>query len=110
MKTVLATLLLLTQLQPLLGTAACLGLADRRSQEECQMPEHGAMPQGSSAQAPSPVPNCALSQACAPSPLAVVILPEKLENISALHSESPTLTVATLSSVSSAPPFHPPRS
>jgi len=109
MKATFAALLLLLQLQPLLGTAACLGLSDRAREAECQMPEHGAMPQSTLAQTESPAPNCALASVCAPSPLAIVSLPENLESVIALHSESPIMPAATLFGISSAPPFHPPR-
>jgi hypothetical protein len=109
MKAILAALVLLLQLQPLLGTVACLGLSDRASQAECQMPEHGATPYSTVAQTEAPVPNCALASVCAPSPLAVVSLPENLESVIALHSEPPRMVATTPLGISSAPPFHPPR-
>lgn len=76
---------------------------------ECQMPEDGAMPSSTIAQCESPAPNCALGSVCAPSPLAVVSPPERLESVIALRSESPILAAAALFGISSAPPFHPPR-
>jgi hypothetical protein len=106
MKSILAAFVLLLQLYPLLGTAACLG---RASQRECPMPEHGAVPHGTVAQTEPATPNCALAFVCAPSPLAIVSLPENLESIIALHSESPIMATAALFGISSAPPFHPPR-
>ena len=109
MKSILAALVLLLQLQPLLGTAACLRLSDQAGKPECQMPDHSAMPYSSVAQTQSPAPNCALASVCAPSPLAILSLPENLESVIALHSESPIVATAALFGISSAPPFHPPR-
>ena len=109
MKATLAALLLLLQLQPLLGTAACLGLSDRASKAECEMSEHGAMPDSSVAQTESPAPNCALASVCAPSPLTIVSLPESLESVVAFYSQSPIMAAPALFGISSAPPFHPPR-
>jgi hypothetical protein len=115
MKSILAALVLLLQLQPILGTAVCLGLSDR-AEAECQIPEHGAMPehgaampQSTVAQPELPAPNCALASACAPSPLTIVSLPENLESIVALYSKPLVMAATTLFGVSSAPPFHPPR-
>ncbi len=109
MKPLLAAALLLFQLQPLVGTVACLGLSDRAGQPECEMPDHGAMPHTTVAQTESPGPNCTLASVCAPSPLAIVSLPENLESVVALHSEPPRMAATTLLGISSAPPFHPPR-
>jgi hypothetical protein len=109
MKPLLAAVLLLFQLQPVAGTVACLGLSDRVSQPECEMPEHGAVPQSTVAQTEYPAPNCALATVCAPSPLTIVSLPENLESLVALHSEPPRMAAATLLGITSAPPFHPPR-
>jgi hypothetical protein len=109
MKVVLATLLLVFQLQPVLGTAVCMGFSTPATPRECEMPEHGAMPHSTVGQAESPAPNCALASVCAPSPLAVVSLPENLQSVVALHSDPPILAAATLFGISSAPPFHPPR-
>jgi hypothetical protein len=109
MKSILAALVLLLQLQPLFGTVACLALSDRASQAECQMPEHGAKPPSTVAQTESPAPNCALASVCAPSPLTIVSLSENLESIVALYSKPPVMAATTLFGISSAPPFHPPR-
>jgi hypothetical protein len=109
MKAVLAALLLLFQLQPVFGTAICLGFSEPASAPECAMPEHGAMPDSSVAQTESPAPNCALASVCAPSPLTIVSLPENLESTVALYSKPPVMAATTLFGLSSAPPFHPPR-
>jgi hypothetical protein len=109
MKSIFAALLLLLQLQPLLGTAACLGFLDPTSSEECVMPEHGAPPASSVGETEWPAPNCALASVCAPRPLTVVSLPENPEPLSAPHSESLLETPSTLYGIPSIPPFHPPR-
>ena len=109
MKSIVAALLLLLQLQPLFGTLACMGLSDRARQAECQMPEHGPMPASTLAQTESPAPNCALASVCAPSPLTIVSLPENFESTVALYSEPPVMAATALFGISSAPPFHPPR-
>jgi hypothetical protein len=109
MKAVLAALLLLFQLQPVFGTAICLGFSQPASAPECEMPEHGAMPRSTVAQTESPAPNCALASVCAPSPLAIVGLPDNLESAVAFYSESPVMAAPALFGISSAPPFHPPR-
>jgi hypothetical protein len=44
MKAAFAALLLLFQLQPVLGSVACLGLPARATQQDCKMPDHGQPP------------------------------------------------------------------
>jgi hypothetical protein len=73
------------------------------------MPEHGALPYGTVNQSGSPAPSCALASVCAPTPLAIVSLAENLESIIPLHAAATIMAAATLSGISSAPPFHPPR-
>ena len=109
MKAVLAALLLLVQLQPLAGTALCLGLSDRASQEECEMPEHGAVPHSTLVQTESASPNCAISSVCSPSPLTVPSLTDDVVAAIALPPQVVITHTATLASIFSAPPFHPPR-
>jgi hypothetical protein len=109
MKAVLAALLLLVQLQPLAGTALCLAFADRASQKECEMPEHGAVPHSTLAQADSSSSSCALASVCTPSPLAVPSLIEEVVTTTALPPEVAITHPAILANVFSAPPFHPPK-
>lgn len=109
MKAILAALLLLFQLQPVLGTVACLGLPRPGPQQECQMPEHGAVPHSTLAQPNSSTPNCALASVCAPTPLAIASLADRLESTLELYTESGSLSAPTLFGISSAPPFDPPR-
>jgi hypothetical protein len=108
-KHVLAALLLMVQLQPLFGSAACLGLTGRASQSECPMPEHGAMPLSTVGQTEAPAPTCELASVCAPSSLAILSLPGSLESLVAVQSAQPTTASPSFFGVSSAPPFHPPR-
>jgi hypothetical protein len=109
MKAFLAVLLLLVQLQPLAGTALCLSFSDGASQKECEMPEHETVPRSALAQSETAAPNCALASVCSPSPLAVPSLTEGVVIITALPPEVAITHPATLASVFSAPPFHPPR-
>jgi len=109
MKAVLAAFLLLVQLQPLAGTALCLGFSDRASQTECEMPEHGAVPDSALAQSESALPTCALASVCSPSPLAVPSLTEDAVTTTALLPEVAITRTTALVSIFSAPPFHPPK-
>jgi hypothetical protein len=109
MKSVLAALVLLLQLHPLFGTVACLGLSKQGPQQECQMPEHGAVPHSTVAQPNSSASNCALASVCAPTPLAIKGLADGVQSIIALSTESRSMAAPALLGISSAPPFHPPR-
>jgi hypothetical protein len=109
MKSLVATLLLLFQLQPLLGSAACLISSERPSKLECEMPEQHATPAGSVLQSGSPSQGCALAFACATSALTVPTFSEGQESSIPLDSVLPSSIALTLTSVVSAPPFHPPR-
>jgi len=109
MKAAFAALLLLFQLQPLLGTVACLDLSNRAAQEECRMLEQGTVPEGSvSAPGPS-TQTCALQTVCALSPLSIPTLASGLVTVIASY-DGAVLTAATpLLGIPPAPPFHPPR-
>ncbi len=108
MKILAASLLLLFQLQPVLGSAVCLLSSDRPSNEECEMPDQH-IAQGSLLESGAPTQGCALASACAASALAVPGLAEGQESIIPLHSAAATPAAATLNGIASAPPFHPPR-
>jgi hypothetical protein len=108
MKPLFAALVLLLQLQPLLGTAVCLS-SERAARPECEMPDHVAVPHRTVTPSEPPAPNCALASICAPSPLAIVSLPERVESLIAVQSEPPITAAHNLFGISSAPPFHPPR-
>lgn len=109
MKPLVATLLLLFQLQPLWGSAACLLSSDRPSKEECEMQEQHGAAQGSLLESGSPTKGCTLASVCAASALAVPSLSEGQESITPLHSAAAIPAAVTLDGVASAPPFHPPR-
>ena len=109
MKAVLTVLLLLFQLQPVLGTVACLGLPERASQQECKMPEHGRAPAASIAAAGMAAQSCELATICTPAPLAIPGFSANLETVVPLL-EAPGPLAATLPfGIPPAPPFHPPR-
>ena len=107
MKAVFAVLLLLFQLQPVLGTVVCLGPSDRAKQE-CKMPDHGQMPKTSITIASIAAQNCQSAAICAPAPLAIPAWFTQLETATPLL-EGGTSLAATLLGISPAPPFHPPR-
>lgn len=109
MKALFAALLLFLQLQPVIGTAACLGLSNRTSQQDCEMPEHGAVPYSTLGQTDSPAQSCELAMLCAPSPLAVPSLGGGLESVVPLPAEAGITTSIIPLGTSSTPPFHPPR-
>jgi hypothetical protein len=110
MKSAFAALLLLLQLQPVLGAATCLGLFEQQAKASCEMPEHGTMPsQNVSESVPLSTQSCALASVCTPAPLAIPCLPSQDESTVQLHA---ALTLAGLDvpvDVFSSPPFHPPR-
>jgi hypothetical protein len=104
-----AGFLLLFQLQPLMGTAACLGLV-QRPVEECTMPDHGTVPaENASAPAPMPSSGCPLAAVCAPAAPAIPVTVEQLV------TTIPPQVVAAISAsrapadISFAPPLPPPR-
>jgi len=110
MKLFIATLLLLFQLQPLVGSAACLLSSDRPSQSECEMPEQRTAAPASVLQSGFAGQGCALALACAPSTtLGVPSLSVRKISIVPLHSAAASSAAVTLTSVASLPPFHPPK-
>jgi hypothetical protein len=109
MKAAFAALLLLFQLQPVLGTAACLGLSDRPAKEECKMPEHGQPQSASVAVSGASAQSCQLATICTPAPLAIPGLSNELETAVPLYGGAATLAATLPLGISPAPPFHPPR-
>ncbi|MEP7227152.1 MAG: hypothetical protein ABI785_07310 [Gemmatimonadales bacterium] len=110
MRPLLAALLLVFQLQPLLGTAACLGLIKQPTQASCEMPEHGIVPsQSLTGPAPLSTQSCAIASLCAPAPLAVPSFAGLLETTLLLHNALGIAGTTLPLDVSSAPPFHPPK-
>jgi hypothetical protein len=109
MKSLFAAPLLLFQLQPLVGSAACALFSDRPAEQTCEMPEQRPATHASVLQGGSASQGCALASVCATSPLAIASLPESLESAVAFYSQSPLTTAPALFGIPSAPPFHPPR-
>jgi hypothetical protein len=110
MRSLFAALLLLFQLQPMLGTAACLGLARMQAKEGCKMPQHGSAPSHSfSAAVPVSSPGCAMATVCAPAPLAVPALANQLVRAVPLRSILPIAGTNFPTDIASAPPLPPPR-
>ena len=110
MKALFATLLLVMQLQPVLGTLACMGLVRQPAQQECKMPEHGKAPSAHlSEQAPVSPHNCATAAVCAPAPLAIPGFAGRLESAVLLQTTPRIAGYPRPVDVASAPPFHPPR-
>src|SRR5688572_29198345 len=110
MRSLFAALLLLFQLQPVLGAVACLGAVRTPAQQDCQMPEHGTVPSHSlSAGEPMPSPSCALATVCTPAPLSIPAFTGQL--VRAVPTQSAPLTAASTSpiDIGSAPPLPPPR-
>jgi hypothetical protein len=110
MRSLFAAFLLLFQFQPILGTAACLGLIKQPTQAQCEMPEHGTVPsQTLSESTPLSTPSCAIAVWCAPASPAVPSVAGLLESAIALHT-TPVIAGPTLPlDIASAPPFHPPK-
>ena len=109
MKAVCAALLLLSQLQPVLGAVACLGLADRPTPQECPMAEHGAAP-ASSIAGPDPAAHgCTFATICSPTPFAIPSLARGLASAVPPHPDARIVGAASLHGILLTPPFHPPR-
>jgi hypothetical protein len=109
MKAVFAALLLLFQLQPVLGSVACLGLPARASQQDCKMPEHGQPPATSIAVSGVAAQSCPLATICTPAPLAIPELSNRLETAAPDHDGAATLAATLPYGTSPGRPFHPPR-
>jgi hypothetical protein len=109
MKSVLASLLLLVQLQPVLGTVACFGLSERAALQDCRMAEHGQAPASSFTAAGAATQSCELATLCMPAPLAIPGFSIGLETAVALHETAVSLTAPLPRDISPARPFHPPR-
>jgi hypothetical protein len=109
MKAMLAVFLLLFQLQPVLGTVACLGLPGRAAQQECKMPEHGQAPTAAIGAAGMAAQGCELATICTPAPLAIPGFSVSLETIVPLLEASGPLAATLPLGIPPAPPFHPPR-
>ena len=110
MRSLFAALLLVFQLQPVLGAAACLGLVRQPAQQECKMPEHGRAPAHSVTQTvPLSSQPCPMAAVCAPTPLAVPAFAGQLVRVVSLHPAPAISGTHSPADIFSAPPFHPPK-
>ena len=110
MRSLFAALLLVLQLQPVLGAAACLGLVRQSAQKECKMPEHGRAPTHSLTQAvPLSSQPCPTAAACAPASLAVPAFAGQLVRVASPHAAPVIAGSNSPTDIFSAPPFHPPK-
>lgn len=110
MRSLFAALLLMFQLQPMLGAVACLGLVQQPTQANCDMPDYGTVPsQHYSESVPVPSQGCAIASFCTPAPLAVPGFSNLLETAIVLLAPSSITGRSQPLDVYSAPPFHPPK-
>lgn len=109
MKTALATLLLLFQLQPLIGSAACVLFSDQPTEQTCEMPEQRPGTPASVLQSGSASQGCALGFVCARSTIAAPSFTSGEESTIPLHLAAAPSPAGTLTDIASAPPFHPPK-
>jgi hypothetical protein len=109
MKVLLAALLLLFQLQPVLGTVACLELPARATQQECKMAEHGQPQTTSISTLDTAAQHCQLATICTPAPPAIPALSNTFETAVPLYGSAASLAATLPLGISPAPPFHPPR-
>jgi hypothetical protein len=85
MKTVLAALLLLFQLQPFVGSAACALLSDRPTEQTCEMPEQRRTTPASEVQSGAASQGCALGFVCARTKFAAPSFTGGEESTTPLH-------------------------
>lgn len=106
---VLATLALLLQLQPLMGSALCFHDAEA-AKAACTM-AHEERPATSTLAAPSTeVPSgCPSMGYCAPAAPAVPKFTEQFQITSFVHGAPALIAPSMAPGESRAPPFHPPR-
>jgi hypothetical protein len=109
MKVMLASLLLLFQLQPLLGTVACLGLPARATRQECKMAEHGQQQTTGISTSDATAQHRQLATVCTPARPAIPGLSNQLETAVPLYEGEATLAATLPFGTSPAPPFRPPR-
>lgn len=108
MKALVATVMLLVQLQPLFGSVACLGFFDRQSRPECEMPDQAQPPVNSVIHQGGTSHSCQLSAICMPAPLAIPMVPVVLES-AALPPHGVVATSLLLPhGISLSPPARPP--
>ena len=110
MRPLLAVLLLVLQLQPVLGAAVCLGLVQQPTQASCEMPDHGSAPfHHYSESMPESPQNCAIASFCGPAPLAIPGFADLLETTLVPTATLPISGHGRPPDVYTARPFHPPK-
>ena len=109
MRALVAAFMLLFQLQPVLGSAACLGLFDRQTRPACEMPDHGRAPLSAvTVQGATTAQGCHLAAICGPASLAIPVVPLGLESATfPLHTVG-TPAVTLPHDISLSPPARPP--
>ena len=109
MRSFLDAILLVSQLQPVLSAAACLGLSQPKA-AECEMPEDGKAPsQNVPESATHPLDACPFAAVCTPASLAIPGWFDQVETNVQMHTEVASGGLDTPVEVFSSPPFHPPR-
>ena len=102
-------ILLVFQLQPVLGAAVCLGSSQPKA-AECEMPEDGKAPTQNLPEPGTQRPQaCPLAAVCAPVSPAIPGLSNAVEASVQMHIEVASSGSSTPVDVFFAPPFHPPR-
>jgi hypothetical protein len=109
MKAMLAALVLLFQLQPLVGTVACVARSDEAAQHECKMPAHGHALTTQVTSSGAAAQSCALASICTPARPAVPGLASRWETTVPLLAFTGRLDHTVLVGIPASPPFHPPR-
>lgn len=109
MKSVLAALLLLVQLQPVLGTVVCVAGSERAPQQECGMSDTRHMTGSQVVPAGAASQGCALAIVCMPALLAIPGASNRLEAAVPVYSALVNLGATAPRDISPATPFRPPR-
>src|SRR6266404_6762542 len=107
MMAVFAAFLLLFQLQPLVGTVACLRLSDRPAKQECKMPEHGSAATTSITVSGAPAQPCEVAVICTPARPAIPTLSNRFDIAVPLYEGSAILAATLPLGIPPAPPFRP---
>jgi len=109
MRALVASLMLLFQLQPLLGSAACLGLFDPQTRQGCEMPGHRRAPLSDiTLQGATTAQGCHLAAICGPASLAIPVVPRGLESAAPPLHRVGVLAVDLPHDISLSPPARPP--
>lgn len=109
MRSFFAAIVLVFQLQPVLGAVACLGLSQPKA-AECEMPEDGNAPsQNVPESATQPHQACPFAAVCSFVSPAIPGLSNQVETSVQSHTGVAPSGFNTPVEVFTSPPFHPPR-